>query len=249
MSAYFEELDSRSTAIGVVSLRRRYLMALRTDVYEIKLGDQYLMSSLFTASETALGDAAIAEHGSGAGGSRKDAVGNLDVAVGGLGLGYTARAVLGHEAVRSLLVVEMLEAVIEWHERGLLPASAALTGDPRCRFVTGDFFELSTSETGFDAHAPRRRFDVILVDIDHTPEKLLDARSIAFYHPEGLRQLAKHLKPEGVFGLWSNEPPGEKFTERLQTVFGSARAQPVTFHNPLQDREFTQTVYLARGGP
>ncbi len=26
----------------------------------------------------------------------------------------------------------------------------------------------------------------------------------------------------------------------------NARAEPVTFHNPLQDKPFTQTVYLAR---
>ena len=57
---------------------------------------------------------------------------------------------------------------------------------------------------------------------------------------------ATHLKPGGVFGLWSNELPDDAFTARLASVFAEARAEPVTFHNPLQDRDFTQTVYLAR---
>lgn len=46
---------------------------------------------------------------------------SLDVVVGGLGLGYTAQAVLEHQSVKSLIVVEALEAVINWHETALLP--------------------------------------------------------------------------------------------------------------------------------
>jgi hypothetical protein len=54
MSLYFEELDYRPTPIGALSLRRRREFSLGVDVFEIKLGDEYLMSSLFTASEIAL---------------------------------------------------------------------------------------------------------------------------------------------------------------------------------------------------
>ena len=75
---------------------------------------------------------------------------------------------------------------------------------------------------------------------------MLNPRNAAFYRPEGLKKLASHLQPGGVFGLWSNELPDEAFTERLSAVFAEARAERVTFHNPLQNRESTQTVYLAR---
>ena len=54
MSALFEELDYRATPIGALSLRRRRELRLGVDVFEIKLGEDYLMSSLFTASEIAL---------------------------------------------------------------------------------------------------------------------------------------------------------------------------------------------------
>ena len=64
--------------------------------------------------------------------------------------------------------------------------------------------------------------------------------------PQGLERLAAHLKPGGIFGLWSDEKTDDAFTGRLSSAFGEAWAEPVTFHNPLQDRPFTQTVYLAR---
>jgi len=141
---YFEELDYRPTPIGVLSLRRRRELSLDVDVFEIKLGEEYLMSSLFTASEIALARLGLAEL-SGA---------DLEVMVGGLGLGYTAQAVLEHEAVKSLVIVEALDAVIDWHEKGVLPLGPALTADPRSRFVLGDFFALAASMTGFDPDAP-----------------------------------------------------------------------------------------------
>jgi len=235
----FEELDYRPTHIGTLSLRRRREPALGLDVFEIKLGNEFLMSSLFTASEVALARLAL----QGLSGQQ------LDVVVGGLGLGYTAQAVLDHKEVASLIVVEMLEPVLDWHRTGLLPLGPALAGDPRCRLVEGDFFSMAAGTAGFDPARPGRLFDAILVDIDHSPESLLDNRSSGFYQPAGLRAVAAHLKPGGVFGLWSNERPDEAFIDRLAGVFAEVRAEPVTFHNPLQDRPFSQTVYLGTVGP
>jgi spermidine synthase len=236
MSLNFEELDYRLTPIGGLILRRRRELSLGVDIFEIKLGDEFLMSSLFTASEIALARLGLAELSEP----------NLDVVVGGLGLGYTAQAVLEHRSVKSLVIVEALEAVIDWHEKGMLPLGQALTADSRSRFVLGDFFAMAASKEGFDPDAPARRFDAILVDIDHSPNFLLDPQNAAFYQPAGLKRLATHLHPGGVFGLWSNELPDKSFTARLIAVFAEARAERVTFHNPLQNREFTQTVYLAR---
>jgi spermidine synthase len=170
MSAYFEELDYRPTPLGGLSLRKRRELKLDLDVFEIKLGDEFLMSSLFTASEIALARLGLAEL-SGC---------ELDVMVGGLGLGYTAKAVLENQDVASLLVVEMLEAVMAWHVEGLVPLGPELTADRRCRFVQGDFFALAASETGFDPDAPGRLFDAVLVDIDHSPDFLLNPQNVNF---------------------------------------------------------------------
>ena len=144
------------------------------------------MSSLFTASEIAL-----ARLGLGALGGDS----SLDVVVGGLGLGYTAAAVLENARVGSLLVVEALAPVIDWHRRGLVPLGAAITADARCRLVHGDFFALAAADAGFDPDAPGRRFDAVLVDIDHSPDGLLDPGHAGFYQPAGLRRLAANLAP------------------------------------------------------
>lgn len=236
VSLYFEELDYRPTPIGTLSLRRRRDLSQGVDVFEIKLGDEFLMSSMFTVSEIALARLGLTE---------LTGV-DLDVVVGGLGLGYTAQAVLEHERVKSLIVVEALDAVVEWHQNGLLPLGPILTADPRCRFVLGDFFALAASEQGFDPHAHARQFDAILVDIDHSPEHLLNAQSATFYQPAGLARVRNLLKPGGIFGLWSNELPDEAFTARVAGVFAQAHAEHVTFHNPIQNRECTQTIYLGR---
>jgi spermidine synthase len=234
MSVYFEELDFRPTPIGVLSLRRRRQLSSGLDIFEIKLGDEFLMSSAFTVAEielARLGLAALA---------RAD----LDVVVGGLGLCFTAQAVLENPAVRSLVVVDALAEVIEWHRQGLLPLGKQLTGDPRCRFINGDFFALSHSAAGFDPHAPGRRFDAVLVDIDHSPKNLLHPRHAALYQPEGLAALAGHLNPGGVFALWSNDPPEPAFERALAGAFASSAAHVVTFENPLQHCDASNTVYV-----
>ena len=235
MSRSFEELDFRPTPMGTLSLRRRRRPMSDVDVYEIKLGDEFLMSSQFTSAEIELARLGLAALGRG----------DLDVVVGGLGLGYTARAVLENPDVRSLIVVDALAEVIEWHEQGLLPLGRELTADPRCRLVKGDFFAMSSSVEGFDNSSQGRRFDAVLVDIDHSPRKLLHPRHAALYEPEGLARLAGHLHPGGVFALWSNDPPDDAFERVLAEAFATQTSHVVTFDNLRGDHEASNTVYVA----
>lgn len=236
MSALFRELAWQETAIGTISLRQRRVLALGTDVLEIILGDEHLMSSLFTASEIALATIGLSELDGD----------NWDVVVGGLGLGYTAEAVLKHEKVASLTVVELLDPVVDWHEQGLIPLGRLLTADHRCRFQRDDFFARAASPEGFDKANPKRKYDAILIDIDHTPDRLLAEGSAGFYTEAGLQALSCHLRPGGVMGLWSDEPPDKRFADKLASVYSSVRAEPVTFDNPYQpDNPATQTVYVA----
>ncbi len=234
MSVYFEELDFRPTAMGVLSLRRRRHLGSGLDIYEIKLGDEFLMSSQFTVAEIELARLGLAVL------ARAD----IDVVVGGLGLGYTAQAVLENSAVRSLVVVDALAEIIEWHQQGLLPLGKPLTDDPRCRFVHGDFFAMAEAADGFDPDAPGRRFDAVLVDIDHSPRNLLHPRHAALYTPEGLARLAGHLQPGGVFALWSNDPPDDEFNAALAGAFATSASHVVTFDNWQGDHDASNTVYV-----
>lgn len=234
MSARFEELDWSPTPIGEVSLRRRRDPVTGVDIFEVKLDDEFLMSSLFTVAEVEVARRALARiQGP-----------ELDVAVGGLGLGYTAQAVLLDQRVSELLVVDMLEPVIQWHQRGLVPVGPTLTADPRCRLVHGDFFAM-TDGSGFDPEMPGRVFDVVILDIDHSPKHLLADGSAGFYGVEGTQRLAGHLRPAGIYSLWSNDPPDEAYLAVLSEVFVDVAAEVVSFPNPLQDRLATNTVYLA----
>jgi len=237
MSADFTELDYRQTPFGELILRRRRVRSLGgLEVFEVKLGDAFLMSSLFHEVEVALADLGLAALNAP----------DLDVVVGGLGLGYTAVAALKHPNVRSLLVVEALEPVIGWHRRGLVPLGHQLTADSRCRMVPGDFFALSSSGHGFDPENPGRLFHAVLLDIDHSPRNLLHPRNGAFYKVDGLRSLAAQLYPQGVFALWSDDPPDDVFITTLNAVFATTTAHIVHFPNPLLQSESASTVYVAR---
>lgn len=241
MTIDFEELDYQKTPFGEISLRRRAEPRLHGKiVYEVKLGDEFLMSSLFTTSEIQLARLGLAAlEGSG-----------LDVVVGGLGLGYTAAAVLENPAVASLTVIEVMEPVIDWHRRGLVALGKELTSDPRCTLVHADFFDLAgASGSSFDPTDPARLVHAVLLDIDHSPSHWLNPENSAFYTAPALRNLADKLHPGGIFGLWSNDPPDDEFTHLLETVFQSAQSHIVTFPNPYTGGESSSTVYLASKSP
>lgn len=236
MSLLFEQIDTQDTPMGELTLRRRRIPAFGdTDIYEVKLGDDYLMSSMFVDAEVALADLGLQElqgH-------------NLSVVVGGLGLGYTAAAVLRDERVGELLVVDALEQVIGWHRESKVPLGAKLTADPRTRYIHADFFKVAL-QGGFDPDSPGRFFDAVFLDIDHSPKTRLRGNEGDFYSSGNLAQMAQQIKPGGVFTVWSNEPEDEAFMHDLRQVFESVRAEVVSFYNPFQDRDATNTVYVAR---
>ncbi len=235
MSSRFEELAWRETPMGAISLRRRVEPSLRIDVYEVKLDDEFLMSSLFTVAEVELATRGLAQATGG----------ELDVVVGGLGLGYTARTALESTRVRSLTVVEALPDVIDWHERGLVPGATELVDDPRTRLVNDDFFALVESGRGFDDAVPDRTFDVVLLDVDHSPRHLLHPSHAPFYTAQGLTRLTRLLRPGGVFALWADGAPDEEFLGVLSAVFETARADVVSFPNFYTGATSASTVYVA----
>ncbi len=238
MNSNYEELDFRPTPIGDLMLRRRRMPQFgERDIYEVKLGEDFLMTSLFHKAESQL-----AKLGLGA----LEAEG-LDVVVGGLGLGYTAVAALEDRRVASLIVVEYLAGVIEWHQTGLVPLGQRLTEDARCRLVHADFFALARDvERSFDPVAPAKKHDAILLDIDHTPTNVLHQSNTHFYTEAGLGELARHLKPGGVFALWADGEPEAAFTHRLGLVFTNAVSHTIEFENPITGGSSRGAVYVAQ---
>ena len=223
------ELDWGDTAWGAISLRRRWDPITGRDVYEVKLGDEFLMSSQFTTGERELARIGLAAVAGTA----------LTVLVGGLGLGYTAVAALEDDRVAELTVIEALQMVISWHERDLMPDTRGLATDPRLRLVLDDFFDVVR------AGRADRTYDAVLLDIDHAPDWLLRDDHGDLYTLEGFARVAAILADGGAFALWSDEPPEPEVVRRLAGAFERADAHVVPFPNPLTGGESANTVYLA----
>jgi len=194
----------------------------------VTVNHEFLMSSHYTQSERALATLSLDWHG-GTG---------LDVLVGGLGLGYTANAALECRGVERVEVLELLPEVISWLDRDLFPLASKLRADSRLRVTRADVFDLLAS-------APVRRHDAILLDVDHSPDELLDPTNESFYRPEGLSRAREHLSEHGVLGVWSS---GESapLVAALGAVFSEVRVETIRWRNELIDQDQEDPIFLAR---
>ncbi|MBA3312741.1 MAG: spermidine synthase [Planctomycetota bacterium] len=225
----FEILSYEPTPLGDLCLRRRELLSKPgTVVTEVTLNHEFLMSSYLTASERALARIAVEMH-----------PGNdLSVLIGGLGLGYTAHQALASDRVRQVMVVEYLPQVIDWLDRGLIPLADELTADPRLAVAEGDVYE-------FLSKPPEKAYDLILIDVDHSPDDRLADTEPQFYSPPGLHDAKRHLAPGGVLAVWSYAE-SSPFADTLRSVFGEVRVEPVTVENDLIGEEQTDWLFFAR---
>jgi spermidine synthase len=226
----FEIVAYESSPIGMICLRRRESSVAPSGfVTEITLDHRFLMSSAVTDSERALAFHALAMHEGR----------TLQVLVGGLGLGYTAREALRSERVARVDVVEFLPPVIDWLARGLLPLAAELQADPRFAVIEGDVYHRL-------ATLPARRYDVILIDVDNSPDEQLGDANASFYNEAGLTLAKRHLAEDGVLGVWSYADSAT-FEKALGRVFREVRVEPVHFENGVVGESETNWLFFARG--
>ncbi len=230
MPANLEVLAYEESPIGMIRLQRRELVSEPGAVVtELLLDHELLMSSGNSVSERALATSANGMRGGE----------ELRALVGGLGLGYTAREVLGSLRVAEVEVVELLPQVIGWLERGLLPLADDLKADARFRVTAGDVYARL-------AAAPEETWDLVLVDVDHSPDENLSAGNDAFYSEEGLALARAHLAPEGVLGVWSYAESPE-FERALRRTFAEVRVEELIFTNRLFGDKEANWLYFARG--
>ena len=237
-SDVFEELDYQQTPLGDISLRRRSEPRLDNKIiYEVKLGDEFLMSSLFVEAEEQLSTLSLAQlHGNG----HTD---NLNVIVGGLGLGYTALTALNYPGVARLRTIDVMRPVITWHKQGVLPVGDVLHRNERSELVHANFFSVAVdTRQGF---LDEVQVDAVLLDIDHSPQHWLNECNESFYSESSLQAVAKKIKTGGVFGLWSNDWPDDEFVALLDQVFVGTQAHVVRFANPYSGGESINTVYVS----
>ncbi len=225
-----EILAHEMSPLGLLCLRRRESLSQPgTIVTEVTLNHEFLMSSLYTDSERALARTAMQMH------EGED----LRVLVGGLGLGYTAHETLLADRVARVEVVELLSQVIDWLANGLMPLSSELRDERRLVVTQGDVYRRLAGPAD-------DLFDVILIDVDHSPEERLGEGSISFYTTPGLLAVRRHLAADGVLAVWSYAE-SSPFANALRTVFEQVLVEPVTYNNHLIDQQRTDWLFFARG--
>jgi spermidine synthase len=207
--------------VGEVVLRTR------GEVVELVVDGVFTMDSAHTATEEALASLTLTRLSGD----------TLRVVVGGLGLGYTAAALLADPRVTRVDVVELDAVLVDWLDAGLLPGLATGTApDGRLRLRVGNVLDL------VPALAPGS-VDAVLLDIDNGPGFLVHPGNAAAYQPEFLARAAGVLASDGILAVWSSHAaPG--LAAALEAVVGAC--EEVLLPVERDDRRFDYAIYLAR---
>ncbi|HUG91515.1 MAG TPA: hypothetical protein VML55_11805, partial [Planctomycetaceae bacterium] len=131
--------------------------------------------------------------------------------------------------------------VIQWLRAGLIPLADELNAEPRLSVGEGDVYARLLSAPDADS------FDVILIDVDHSPDDRLDPSSGSFYSPGGMASAARHLRPGGVLAWWSCEEPSSTL-DAMRHSLADVSAHPVPYYNRHVHQEFTDWIYTGRRG-
>jgi len=130
------------------------------------------------------------------------------VLVGGLGMGFTLRATLDAlPADASVIVAELLPAVVEWNRGPLAPLAGEPLKDPRVTVLQNDVAETMRASEG--------RFDAMLLDVDNGPSAFTESANAELYTDRGLASARTALKNGGVLAVWSARED-RKFEQRLR---------------------------------
>jgi spermidine synthase len=183
--------------------------------YVITSCDQVLMSTDETFSERALGHLAA---------RLLRGLRRPRVLVGGLGMGFTLRALLdGLPESAQVDVAELLRPVVTWNQTHLGHLSDHALDDPRVRLHVGDVMNLLSR---------RPTWNAILLDVDNGPEWMVQRRNQALYGRVGIARLLASLRRPGFVALWSVERH-RPFEGRLAAMGIRVRRFRGSTHSPL----------------
>ena len=174
-------------------------LARRGDEHSIRIDGDVLMTSRSHGSEEKLAERGCAG---------LDTLPRARVLVGGLGMGFTARAALAALRPDAVVdVVELVGAVVRWNRELIGHLADAPLLDPRVRVIEGDVADVIGTA--------RERYDAILLDVDNGPEAFTSRENRHLYSREGLRRAREALRPNGVLAIWSTFE-SRAFTARLR---------------------------------
>jgi len=171
----------------------------RGDEYLILAGGATLMSSRMHGSEEALAALAC---------QRLRIIERPSVLIGGLGMGFTLRAAIDLLSLDATVVVaELVPAVVEWNRGPLGPLAGHPLKDARVRVKIAD--------VGATLHSGAGQFDAVLLDVDNGPSAFTDSSNAELYDERGIAAARAALKVDGVLAVWAAREDG-KFEQRLR---------------------------------
>jgi spermidine synthase len=211
------EIDSARLPDGDVMTLRRNGAA-----FEIRVGLYELMSSRNPVSERAMAALVTAQLGRPV----------QTALIGGLGLGYTVRALLDAALDASITVAELVPEVVAWNRGPLADLAGRPLCDARVSVFAGDVAEA--------LRANLAGFDVILMDVDNGPEAVMFDRNRPLYAADGLALVLAALAPGGIACFWAAAPsPG---FEALLAAAGATSER----HDIAVETRINHTLYLVR---
>ncbi len=158
------------------------------------------------------------------------------VLIGGLGFGFTLKRVLDLVSETSLVTVaELLPHIIDWNRELLQGVNGKLVDDKRVTIVQRDVLDVIKS-------CDKERFDAILLDVDNSPDALVQHDNANLYSKKGLELVKAALNPKGRVVFWSANPD-RAFEKMLGKVFGKCEAVPCKAYP--KAKRFTHTLFLA----
>lgn len=201
MAQPWKTIESIATDEGILELRQR-----GERDFIITIGPQVLMNSLANRSEVVLGQLGC--------GHLKESD-SPRVLVGGLGMGFTLRAVLDTlPASAQVVVAELNPIVLEWCRGPLAALTDNAVGDPRVSVEIGDVAQRirRCAVNGGDT-----RFDAIILDLYRGPHAKTHHSDDPLYGSRAIENMRAALKPCGVVAVWG-EQYDEGFDKRLRSA-------------------------------
>jgi spermidine synthase len=214
-------IDSATTPDG-----KEVVLYERDGVYTIRVNGLELMSSRVHGSEEAMATLTMAEIRAAA----------PHVLVGGLGMGYTTRAVVDHLGPQGLVTVaELLPEVVRWNREHLGRLAGSPLDDPRVELIEDDVARIMAARP--------TTFDAVLLDVDNGPAALTDLRNERLYRARGLAVARRCLRPKGILAVWSASPDRD-FERALATAGFEVRVETVRARRAAKGPK--HTIFIAK---